>query len=146
MQQGDILLAQTADGGEISVEGGLVEMTADFRTMAYLCLFGGNEDDDGREGNPANWWGNLGGVPAAEQYRSETQHLLQALPATTGSLRRLEDAALRDLEVFLDEGIASSVTATASLPGLNQLTLTVTVEARGERTQFEFTENWKAST
>lgn len=145
MQQGDVLLFQTDDDGEITVENGLVEMSGGLETAAYLSLFGGNEDDDGRGDNPLTWWGNLDEVDPVRQYRSETQNLLQALPATTGNLRRIEDAAGRDLAWFVGERVASSVTVAASIPGINRIKLKVDIEAVGEESSFEFTENWKAS-
>ena len=144
MQQGDVLLYHTGDGGEITVSAGLVEMTGGFETAAYLSLFGGNEDDDGRQGNPETWWGNLDEVDPDLKYVSETQNLLRSLPATTSNLRRIEEAAKRDLQWLLSKRAASSVTVSASMPGLNRITLTITIRADGEESQFEFTENWRA--
>lgn len=144
-QQGDVLLFQTDDDGDIIVTGGIVEMTGDFKTAAYLSLFGGNEDDDGRKDNPKTWWGNLSEIDPAEKYISETQNLLQALPATSSNLLRIETAVLRDLQWFLDKSIASSVNAEASIPALNRLKLVISIEANGEETQFTFIENWKAA-
>lgn len=144
MQEGDVKLFQTDDDGNITVENGLVEMSGGLETAAYLSLFGGNEDDDGRADNPANWWANLDEVDPTRQYHSETQNLLQALPATTGNLRRIEDAAGRDLAWFVDSGVASSVTVSASIPGVNRIKLTIDIEAVGQESSFEFVENWKA--
>lgn len=138
MQEGDVKLFQTDDDGNITVENGLVEMSGGLETAAYLSLFGGNEDDDGRDNNPANWWANLDEVDPTREYHSETQNLLQALPATTGNLRRIEDAAGRDLAWFVDSGVASSVGVSASIPGINRIKLTIDIEA----VSFEFVENW----
>ncbi len=143
-QQGDVSLFQTDDEGDITVEGGIVTMSGGLETSAYLSLFGGNEDDDGREDNPANWWGNIDEVDPTKEYHSETQNLLQALPATTGNLRRTEDAANRDLSWFITSKVASSVTVSASIPGINRIKLTIDIEAQGEESSFEFVENWKA--
>lgn len=143
-QQGDVLLYQTTDDGEINVEGGIVKMSGGLETATYLSLFGGNEDDDGRANNAATWWANLDEADPARRYRSETQHLLQALPATTGNLRRIEDAATRDLDWFIQTSVASSLTVAASVPGLNKIKLTISIEAVGEESSFEFVENWKA--
>lgn len=144
-QQGDVLLCQTNDDGEINVEGGIVEMSSGLKTAAYLSLFGGNEEDDGRADNSATWWANLDEVDPARQYRSETQHSLQALPSTTNNLRRIEDAAGRDLAWFVQNNVASSLTVVASIPALNKIKLTINIEAAGEESSFEFVENWKAS-
>ncbi len=143
-QQGDVSLFQTDDDGNITVEGGIVTMSGGLETSAYLSLFGGNEDDDGRADNPANWWANIDEVDPAREYHSETQNLLQALPATTGNLRRIEDAANRDLAWFITNKVASSATVFASIPGINRIKLTIDIEAQGEETSFEFVENWKA--
>lgn len=144
MQEGDVKLFQTDDDGDIAVENGLVEMSGGLETAAYLSLFGGNEDDDGRAENPANWWANLDEVDPTRQYHSETQNLLQSLPATTGNLRRIEDAAGRDLAWFVDSGVASSVSVSAGIPGINRIKLTIDIEAVGQESSFEFVENWKA--
>ena len=144
-QQGDVLLFQTTDGGEITVSDGIVEMSGGLETAAYLSLFGGNEDDDGRADNSANWWGNLDEIDPAQQYRSETQNLLQAIPATTGNLRKIEDAAKRDLAWFVEKKVASLVTVLASIPGVNRVNIAIRIEARGIESSFKFVENWKVS-
>lgn len=145
-QQGDINLFQTDDNGEITVTGGIVDMTGGFETAAYLSLFGGNEDDNGSQDNGSTWWGNLHEVDPVLKYISETQNLLQALAATSSNLLRVEEAAKRDLQWFLDKKIASSVEVEATIPGINRLQIVVTIEAVGEESQFTFVENWRAMT
>lgn len=143
-QQGDVSLFQTNDDGNIEVEGGIVTMGGGLETSAYLSLFGGNEDDDGRVDNRVNWWANLDEVDPVREYRSETQNLLQALPATSGNLRRIEDAANRDLAWFIEKKVASSVKVAAGIPSINKIKLTIDIEAQGEESSFKFVENWKA--
>jgi len=144
-QAGDVLLSQTDDGGEITIANGLLGMSGGLETAAYVSLFGGNENDDGLSENGLNWWANFGETDPARQYRSETQFLLKSLPATTGNLGRIEDAAERDLAWFVEKKVASSVKVSASIPGLNRVTITVDIEAQGEESNFEFAENWKVS-
>lgn len=144
-QQGDVKLFQTDNEGDIEVRDGVVEMSGGLETAAYLSLFGGNEDDDGRGDSPATWWGNLGETDEARQYRSETQNILRALPATSGNLRRVEDAARRDLQWFTVYRVASALSVSASMPGVNRVKITVNIEAYGDESRFEFVENWKAS-
>lgn len=141
----DVRLFQTDDGGEINVDNGIVELGPGLGTAAYLSLFGGNEDDDGSQESPRSWWGNLGEERPERTYRSETQYLLRSIPATSGNLRRIEDAANRDLAWMLDTGVASEVSASASVIGLNRVRIAVTIQAIGESSRFEFTENWQAS-
>lgn len=142
----DVLLFQTSDNGEIEIEGGLVTLTPGLDTAAYLSLFGGNWKDDGSQNNRQTWWGNLGEPDPVQRYRSETQYLLGTIPATSRNLRRIEDAAARDLQWLLDESIASSLTVSASLIGLNRVKIEVIIRADGDESQFNYTENWRAST
>lgn len=142
-QQGDVSLFQTVDGGNISIVGGVTQMEGGLATMAYLLLFGGNEDDDGIADNQFTWWGNIDEIDPAKQYRSETQNLLQALPATTGNLRRIEQAVTRDLDPFLTQGIATSVTVVVSMPAVNRIKIDIAINAVGEELVITFLENWK---
>ena len=48
-QQGDVLLFQTENDGDISATNGVIEMTGDLRTAVYLSLFGGQSE----------WWGDV---------------------------------------------------------------------------------------
>lgn len=144
-QNGDVKLFQTEDDGDMSVVNGLVEMSGGLETSAYLSLFGGNEKDDGRADNPHTWWGNIEETEKDREYHSETQFLLKDLAVTTGNLRRVEDAARRDLAWFLAGDIVSSITVEASMPGLNRIQLDITIEAVGEETKFQFVENWKST-
>lgn len=145
MQQGDVLLQQINDNGEISVVNGVAAMTGSFETMAYLCLFGGNEDDDGRADNPETWWGNIGEVDPDFRYVSETQNLLKSIPAISANLLKIQAAAECDLAVFTNKSIASSVIVVVSIPALNRVTIAVNIEAVGEESSFKFTENWRAA-
>lgn len=144
-QEGDVLIYQTVDGGEIIVEDGIIEMTGGLETAVYLSLFGGNEDDDGQQDNEFNWWGNLDETETSKQYRSETQNLLQSLPATSNNLKRIEDAVRRDLSWMLETGAASEVTATAKVPAVNTVKIVVGVFAIGQESNFTYSENWKAT-
>lgn len=142
-QQGDVLLFQTDDDGEITITDGLVEMSGGLDTAAYLSLFGGNESDTGLDNDKLVWWANYNETNTDRQYRSETQHLLQSLPATTGNLRKIEDAVNRDLAWFITEKIASSIIVAVTIPGLNKIKIVIDIDAIGEESHFEFVENWK---
>lgn len=141
MQRGDVLLYQTTDDGDINVENGVIEMSGGLQTAAYLSLFGGNEDDDGRPGNPRTWWGNTVENEKPRKQISETQHLLEALPITSGNLLIIEDAAKRDLAWFKDAKVATEVTVSASILGLNTIKLSVSIDQES----FEFVENWRSA-
>ncbi len=142
-QQGDVRLYQILDDGDIVIEDGIAEMNGGLGTAAYLSLFGGNEDDNGRPDNSFQWWGNFIEIDPSKRYTSELQNLMQSLPLITGNLRRIEDAATRDLKWFLTENIASNVEVEASIPGVNKVDISVRIEANGQESTFQFTENWR---
>lgn len=144
-QQGDVILFQTLDDGDITVEEGIVEMDGGFRTAGYLSLFGGNESDDGSEDNSLEYWGNAIGDDPNDRQVSRTQFLLRSIPATSGNLLRIEDAAKEDLQWLIDIKAASSIEVVVSIPALNRVRIVITIEALGEESSFEFVENWKGS-
>ena len=135
----DVLLRQSNDGGEITVEAGLVLMSEGLETAAYLSLFGGNLDDSG---DPATdrlqWWGNRGEVEPNRVYRSETQHLIRALPAVPRNLLRIEQAAARDLAWMIAAGVAKGVVVSASIADVNRVTLAVTIVTLKQHIQLAF--------
>lgn len=139
----DVLLFHTVDGGEIEVLGGQPTMSDGLATSVYLSLFGGNEDDAVIDGTlPLSWWANLDEIDEARRYRSQTQHLLRALPARPQNLLRVEDAVKADLAWMLAE-VATSVACSASMPGRNRLALELEVHVRtGEKYRWAYTAPW----
>lgn len=141
-QQGSVLMVQTPDGGDICLEGGTLVRDGGLSTAVYLSMFGGNEQDDTLAENKQTWWGNIGELAEA-QYRSETQYLLKSLPATSGNLRRVEDAVLRDLAWLKNSGVATSIEVEVTIPALNKLRLVVSISADKTKIVLKYTENWK---
>lgn len=99
IQAGDVLMFFVDDRGEIEEKNGFITMTGSFETMIHLCIFGGNEDDDGSESTEKEqWWGNEG-EPVINQYRSRFQyHCAHGAPLTSASVTTLAEAAREDLE------------------------------------------------
>lgn len=135
----DVLLYQTNDGGEINVVNGVVEMSGGLETMLYLCMFGGNFDDDGSQNSPNNWWGNVDEPDPAEHYRSKTQNLLRSIPLTTSNLLRIKDAVKSDISTIPADEVQVSV----SIPGLDQVLIEIEVTADGSKQNFTYLENWR---
>lgn len=135
----DVRLFNTVDGGDIAVSNGQVEVDGGLETMAYLCLFGGNLDDDGAAQNLKSWWGNIG---EADPYRSQFQYLLNKIPTTSANLQRLQRAAEADLAIFRTARIVSEITVEVSVPRLGWVRVIIELVAEGEEQSFEFTENW----
>lgn len=134
----DVLLFHAADGGEIQIENGRVQLSNTYETAVYLSLFGGNERDAGLTATASlQWWGNFGEDDEARQYRSETQHLIRSLPAIPANLRRIEDAAQRDLEWMLSEGI-DTIRASATIPAHDTVALDIELDCADETFRFRF--------
>lgn len=142
-QQGDVLIYQTSNGGEINIADGLVEMAGGIETAAYLSMFGGNYDDDGLD-NAVGWWGNVGESAPERQYHSETQFILNTALPIPSNLKRIEDAVKRDLQWFLDVGAASSIEVSATMPSVNKVNLVIELNADSRVRRIEFMENWRA--
>lgn len=135
--QGDVLLFQTPDDGEMAIAGGEVEMGGGLRTAVYVSLFGGNEDDSGADKGPYSWWGNID----TELYiRSETQYLLDTLHVTANNLKRIEAAVARDCAWLISSGVAQEVAARAIIPEYNAIKITLTVDGIA----YEYTHEWSA--
>jgi len=142
-QQGDVLLYQTVDDGEMNVELGVTEMTGGFQTAIYLSFFGGNEDDSGQEVDKLKqyWQNHIETVPA-RKLRSETQHIIDSLPATSGNLKLIEAAMIKDLDWMQDS--TSLIEVAATLPSRNRVDLFANIEADGVREEFKYSANWEA--
>ena len=119
-------------------------MTAGLGVAAYLALMGGNQLDTGRPGDKKNWWGNIDEIDPSKEYHSETQLVLDGLPATSGNLVVLQNAANRDLSFFLTENIASSVDVFVAIVAPKRVEFAIDIQAEGAKTEFRFTENWEA--
>lgn len=138
----DVLFSATPDGGEISITNNLIDMDAGLETAVYLSLFGGNSDDDATdETTNLQWWGNL--LPGDSQLplRCRTQFLIRDLPATTGNLARLRDAAIRDLAWVVDS-FADSYKVDVSMPALNRVALRIDISIGDQTYTFVFDEHW----
>ncbi len=142
----DVLLFQTDNDGDMEIEDGIATLTPGLGVTAYLALFGGNEEDDGSQTTPKQYWGNLDETNDSRKYRSATQNILNTAPPIPANLGKLEDAAIKDLNFFITDNIASDVSVTVVMPGLNRVKYTIKITAEGFENEFEFVENWRAST
>jgi hypothetical protein len=96
-QLGDVLLFQGPDDGDVSVQGGVTEMTQGPESMIYIILAGPNEGDDGTEATAHLQWMGNEDEPLENQIRGRFHELLNGIPITSGTLGDLRDAAISDL-------------------------------------------------
>ncbi len=143
--QGDVLVFQTVDGGNIIIEQNQdVQLTGGFETDFLMSLFGGNEQDDGSANNKNNWWANLMENDPAFQFRSRTQNLLISLPLVSGNLRKIEDAAKIDLKPYVDSGAITELNVLVLITGPRRVKIVITALADGENIDITFLANWQA--
>lgn len=111
IRQGDVLLAHATDGGDVTLVGGDLQMTAGLETAVYQSLFGGDEADNGSDATARfQWWGNRTESDPDRQQRSRLQAALSDIPITSANLRLLRDAARADIEWLSARGHADTVT------------------------------------
>lgn len=136
----DVRLFHTQDGGELDIAGGRIRYDDTLETALYLSLFGGNARDDGTAATELQqWWGNVEEPRRDRHLRSATQHLLQALPATTANLPRIVDAVQRDI-AWVKDRIDAKLDVRVGLPRVNRVQIIVSVAVAGEEsTDYRFT-------
>jgi phage gp46-like protein len=144
--EGDLLLSETPDGGEVSIENGVFVCDRSFNTAVYLSLFGGNKDDNGRVKNNKTWWGNtLSGTAENEKLVSRFQAVISGLPMTTKNIQEAEGAASLDLKWITDEGIAEKITVSGRALTRNRFALHIDIQSGGKSIyENTFAVFWKA--
>jgi phage gp46-like protein len=131
--EGDLLLEETPDGGDIRIENRLFVSDRSLGTAVYLSLLGGNKDDNGKVKSNKTWWGNtLPGVAENEKIISRFQALIYGLPMSTKNIQKAENAALLDLNWIIDEGIADKIISSGRATARNKFSLHVDIRARGK--------------
>jgi phage gp46-like protein len=144
--EGDLLLEDTPDGGDIRIENDLFASDRSFNTAVYLSLFGGNKDDNGKVKNNKTWWGNtLEGTAENEKLVSRFQAIISGLPMTTKNIQEAESAARLDLKWIIDEGIAEKITVSGRALSRIKFALYVDIQAGGNSIyEHTFSLFWKA--
>jgi phage gp46-like protein len=144
--EGDLLLEDTPDGGDIRIENNLFVSDRSFNTAVYLSLFGGNKDDNGKVKNNKTWWGNtLEGTAENEKLVSRFQAIIFGLPMTTKNIQEAESAARLDLKWVIDEGIAEKIIVLGRALSRTKFALYVDIQAGGNSIyEHTFLLFWKA--
>jgi phage gp46-like protein len=144
--EGDLLLEDTPDGGDIKIENDLFVSDMSFNTAVYLSLFGGNKNDNGKVKNKFTWWGNtLAGISESEKLISRFQSIIFGLPMTTKNIQSAENAASLDLKWVVDEGIGDKRIIFGQAVTRNKFALTVNILSKKESVyKNTFTLLWQA--
>jgi len=144
--EGDLLLLDTLDGGDIKLIDDVFISDTSINTAVYLSLFGGNKDDNGKVKNKFTWWGNtLTGVSENEKIVSRFQAVIFGLPMSTKNIQEAETAAAMDLQWIIDEGIGDEVNVSGSAIARNKFKLKVNITAKGKNIyENDFSMPWQA--
>jgi len=114
---GDPLIYDIGDGGDLSFSGGQPVMSSGIENAAYLSLF-----------VDANWWGN--DIDPANPGATGSYHFLKLISnakLTPSILTDTEAAAKADLAWMITDGVAKSVDVSCSITGTVSMGIEITV-------------------
>ena len=134
MQDGDVLLFQTLNAGNISITDGIVQMTQGLETAVYLSLF-----------SPADWFCNEAAETPEERLSSETEAIINNKPQSSKNYQLLVQAIEADLKWLIDNGNANSIEASVSSDGLNRVIIGITIEQDSSSTNISVPVEWGAN-
>jgi phage gp46-like protein len=144
--QGDVLLLNTQDGGDILFdENNFIMNDTGFSTAIYLTLFSGNDEDDGTESTKnKQYWGNLLEKDTPERkLTSRTQNFMKGSSLTPGNLIKLKELIKQDLSWFLSEKIVDKFNITASIPSKNRVNIVIEgMKDKNKIIDFKYESNW----
>ena len=126
----DVLLFQTINDGDISVDTQGITLTDGLESSVYLSMFGGNEDD-------VTWWGNLSELDPVNQYIGQTAKAIRVAVATPSRVLPIKDAVEADLAWLTAGGFAQTVEVVVGIPRVNTISISVTINSD---TTLEFTQ------
>lgn len=131
--EGDVLLRDTDDGGEIVIENGEILCDKGLSTAVYLSLMGGDKKDDGTVEENRGWWGNnLRDIPENEILVSRFQAVIRGKPLTSKNLKDAEEAAKEDLKWIIDEEIADKIECEIFTENRNFINLSIKILKESE--------------
>lgn len=121
----DILIYETGDGGDLSLQNDDIVSTESIINSIYLALFGGNVEQntttDIAVGEVRNdWWGNALGL----DFNSNFERTLDEVALNSFGVSKLEDAAKKDLQ-FLNDYTTFEVSII--IDTVDKMTLTVSL-------------------
>jgi phage gp46-like protein len=128
--QGDVLLFQSLDGGEIKVENNQIVLTAGLESAVYLSLF-----------SPADWFLNDVADTNEEKLSSETEQIVGRLPNVSKNYPLLEQAIKNDLSWLTSQKLAKSISASVSSNQINRVNIVINIDG----VELTFTEGWSTN-
>ena len=138
MNNGDLLIFDTSEGGEINNDANTPMLTLGFESAAYLSLFGA-------VGEKSENWMNEYAETESEKMQGLFSQVMLNRPLNSSTISEAEEAAFSDLEWFIDEGICSDIQVQISIVNPKRVNVRILLLQDQELlADFNFTENWIA--
>ncbi len=128
--EGDLWLFPTMDGGDIQIMGGQPTMDDGLSSCVYISLFG------------QDFWGNAIAPDNSHKLNSTLETIVNGKFKGTQTQLDVQAAALVALQWLIDDGVASAVTAVATIPAPNQIMLTVGITQPNGTQNLKYLINW----
>jgi len=125
--QGDVLLQQSLDGGEIQLENGQIKLTTGLETAVYLSLF-----------SPSDWFLNDVAESNEEKLSSETEQIISTLPNVSKNYALLEQAINNDLAWLISSNLATDIRVGISSNQINRVNIVLEIDT----ITYSFNEGW----
>ena len=132
-QQGDVLLFQTLDGGDISIDDGIVEMTGGLETAVYLSLF-----------SPEDWFCNEFADTPDQKITSRTDAFINNKTQSSKNYQLLEQAVKADLKWLLKNKIADEIKVSVYSNGLNRVMIEIVIEQNSNSININIPVDWES--
>lgn len=130
-QDGDVLLFQTLNDGDISITDGIIKMTQGLETAVYLSLF-----------SPSDWFGNEAAETKDEELSSRTNDFIRSKPQSSKNYQLLVQAVEDDLKWLTQNNHADRVSASVSSDGLNRVMISIVIEQDSGSTNLTIPVEW----
>lgn len=130
-QDGDVLLFQTLNDGDMSITDGIVRMTQGLETAVYLSLF-----------SPVDTYLNEAAETKDEKLSSKTDEVIQNKPQSSKNYQLLVQAVEADLNWLTQNNHARSVSASVSSDGLNRVIISIVIEQDSGSTNITVPVEW----
>lgn len=125
-----IKLTDDGNGGELAIKNNDLEPENTIGTQIYLCLFGGNLDEE--------WFGNLFYADdKLKQFSSNFEKALSNTVITSNSLLALKSALDTDLKILLDNKIVDKFNTKINVVSLNKIDVTIEAINNGGNSKYK---------
>lgn len=130
MYDGDPILIDAGDGGDLLIVNGQPEMDDGLQNAVFLSLFTDNA-----------WWANSI-LPDNEQATSELSTLDRSV-LTNKTRLDAEEYARQALSWMVSDGLASKISVSAEIVAIGVLGLIITIDQPGKQSTVRYKINWE---